>query len=33
MIDPLSPVAGAPSRVFLAFAVLAAVWIAVAWAL
>jgi hypothetical protein len=33
MIDPLSPTAGAPSRLFLAVAVLACVWLAVLWAL
>jgi hypothetical protein len=33
MLDPLSPTAGAGSRLCLAAAVLALVWIAVAWAL
>jgi hypothetical protein len=32
MMDPLSPTAGAMSRIFLAAAVLAAVWALVAWA-
>jgi hypothetical protein len=33
MIDPLSPTAGAAARLFLVAAVLAVVWMAVAWAL
>ena len=33
MIDPLSPTAGAASRLSLAAAVLAALWVAVLWAL
>jgi hypothetical protein len=33
MIDPLSPTAGATSRLLLAAAVLACVWVAVLWAL
>jgi hypothetical protein len=33
MIDPLSPTAGAVSRVCLAGAVLAVVWLTVLWAL
>jgi hypothetical protein len=33
MIDPLSPTAGAASRLFLAAGVLALVWLAVVWAL
>jgi hypothetical protein len=33
MIDPLSPTAGAASRLCLAAAVLAAVWLTVLWAL
>lgn len=32
VIDPLSPTAGAPARLILAAAVLAAVWLAVYWA-
>ena len=33
MTNPLSPIAGALSRIVLAGAVLAVVWLAVAWAM